>query len=169
MTQLKILCYPDSRLQTVARPVARVDDRIRTLVNDMIETMYAAHGVGLAATQVDVHEQVIVIDTSDTRDQPLVLINPELVFISEDKVVDEEGCLSVPNVYDKIWRAASIRVRALDREGQPLEFDADTLLAKCIQHEMDHLHGKVFVDYLSLLKRTRIKTKMLKHVRDGGS
>jgi len=169
MTQLKILCYPDSRLQTVARPVARVDDRIRTLVKDMIETMYAAHGVGLAATQVDVHEQVIVIDTSDTRDQPLVLINPELVFISEDKVVDEEGCLSVPNVYDKIWRAASIRVRALDREGQPLEFDADTLLAKCIQHEMDHLHGKVFVDYLSLLKRTRIKTKMLKHVRDGGS
>jgi peptide deformylase len=169
MTQLKILCYPDSRLQTVAKPVAHVDDRIRTLVNDMIETMYAAHGVGLAATQVDVHEQVIVIDTSETRDQPLVLINPELVSISEDKVIDEEGCLSVPKVYDKIWRAASVRVRALDREGQPLEFDADALLAKCIQHEMDHLLGKVFVDYLSLLKRTRIKTKMLKHVRDGGS
>lgn len=166
MPKLTILRYPDPRLQTVARPVAEVDDRIRRLVDDLLETMYANDGVGLAASQVDVHERVIVMDTSELRNQPRVLINPELVTVSTEQVVDEEGCLSVPATYDKVWRAAQVRVRALDRDGQPVEFDAEGLLAKCVQHEMDHLIGKVFVDYLSPLKRTRIKTKMLKHWRD---
>ena len=168
MTKLTILCDPDPRLTTVAKPVAQLDDRIAALIDDMIETMYACDGVGLAATQVNVHEQVIVLDTSKTRDEPLVLINPELVTVSDEQVVDEEGCLSVPTVYGKVTRAARIRVRALDREGQAIEFDAADLLSKCIQHEMDHLRGKVFVDYLSLLKRTRIKTKMLKYAQDDG-
>jgi peptide deformylase len=166
MPKLTILRYPDPRLHTVARPVAQVDDRIRRLVDDMIETMYEADGVGLAASQVDVHERVLVIDTSDTRNKPLVLINPELLSVSQEQVIDEEGCLSVPSVYDKVSRAAQVRVRALGREGELIEFDAEGLLAKCVQHEMDHLMGKVFVDYLSPLKRTRIKTKMLKHWRD---
>ncbi|MBX9716795.1 MAG: peptide deformylase [Burkholderiaceae bacterium] len=168
MPKLTILRYPDPRLHTVAKPVAQVDDRIRRLIDDMLETMYDADGVGLAASQVDVHERVLVMDTSETRDKPLVLINPELLSVSADQVIDEEGCLSVPSVYDKVSRAAQIRVRALGRDGEAFEFDAEGLLAKCVQHEMDHLMGKVFVDYLSPLKRTRIKTKMLKHWRDDG-
>lgn len=168
MPKLTILRYPDPRLHTVAKPVSQVDDRIRRLIDDMLETMYDADGVGLAASQVDVHERVLVMDTSETRDKPLVLINPELLSVSADQVIDEEGCLSVPSVYDKVSRAAQIRVRALGRDGEAFEFDAEGLLAKCVQHEMDHLMGKVFVDYLSPLKRTRIKTKMLKHWRDDG-
>ena len=168
MPKLTILRYPDPRLHTVAKPVSQVDDRVRRLIDDMLETMYDADGVGLAASQVDVHERVLVMDTSETRDKPLVLINPELLSVSAEQVIDEEGCLSVPSVYDKVSRAAQIRVRALGRDGEAFEFDAEGLLAKCVQHEMDHLMGKVFVDYLSPLKRTRIKTKMLKHWRDDG-
>jgi peptide deformylase len=166
MAQLPILRYPDPRLNTVAKPVAEVDARVRQLVDDMLETMYAAEGVGLAATQVDVHERVIVIDTSEQRDQPLVLINPELVWRSDERVVGEEGCLSVPAIYDKVQRHAQVRVRALGRDGEPYEFDAEGLLAVCVQHEMDHLVGKVFVEYLSPLKRDRIKNKMLKKARE---
>jgi peptide deformylase len=166
MSLLSILRYPDARLHTVAKPVAAVDERIRTLVDDMIETMYAADGVGLAATQVDVHERVIVMDTTDSRDRPRVLINPELVSQSEEMVLAEEGCLSVPQVYDKVERHARVTVRALGRDGLPYEFDAEGLEAVCVQHEMDHLMGKVFVEYLSALKRDRIKTKMLKRARD---
>jgi peptide deformylase len=166
MTQLDILRYPDPRLQKVARPVAAVDERIRRLVDDMLETMYAAEGVGLAATQVDVHERVIVMDTSESRDEPMVLINPELVEKSEEMTLVDEGCLSVPEIYDKVPRHARVRVRALDRSGESREFDAEGLLAIAVQHEMDHLVGKVFVEYLSPLKRTRIKTRMLKKSRD---
>jgi peptide deformylase len=166
MSLLSILRYPDARLHTVAKPVAAVDERIRNLVDDMIETMYAADGVGLAATQVDVHERVIVMDTTDSRDRPRVLINPELVSQSEEMVLAEEGCLSVPQVYDKVERHARVTVRALGRDGLPYEFDAEGLEAVCVQHEMDHLMGKVFVEYLSALKRDRIKTKMLKRARD---
>ena len=166
MAQLTILRYPDPRLHTVARPVAAVDERIRALAASMLETMYAESGVGLAATQVDVHERLIVMDTSDSRDQPLVLINPEIVWASDELAVAEEGCLSVPQVYDKIERHARVKVRALDRDGQPFELDAEGLSAVCVQHEMDHLRGKVFVEYLSGLKRDRIRTKMLKRTRD---
>ena len=166
MARLTILRYPDPRLHTVARPVAVVDERIRTLAADLLETMYAESGVGLAATQVDVHERVIVMDTSDARDRPLVLVNPEIVWASDDRAVAEEGCLSVPQVYDKVGRHARVKVRALDRDGQPFELDAEGLSAVCVQHEMDHLRGKVFVEYLSLLKRDRIRTKMLKRTRD---
>jgi peptide deformylase len=167
MPKLTILCYPDPRLHTVAHPVAEVDARIRQLVDDMLETMYDADGVGLAATQVDVHERVIVIDTSEERNEPRVLINPELVFKSYEMMLGDEGCLSVPQVYDKVQRHAQVRVRALGRDGASVEFDAEGLLPKCVQHEMDHLLGKVFVEYLSPLKRDRIKTKMLKRARDG--
>ncbi|HJW10939.1 MAG TPA: peptide deformylase [Albitalea sp.] len=166
MALLPILRYPDSRLHTVAKPVATVDERIRRLVDDMLETMYEAEGVGLAATQVDVHERVIVIDTSDGRDDPRVLINPELVAQSEEMTVSDEGCLSVPAIYDKVQRHARVTVRALDRSGAVREFEADGLLAICVQHEMDHLIGKVFVEYLSPLKRERIKSKMLKKTRE---
>lgn len=166
MALLNILRYPDPRLHTVAKPVAQVDDRIRKLVDDMLETMYAAEGVGLAATQVDVHERVIVIDTSEARDEPRVLINPELTWRSEETSFGDEGCLSVPAIYDKVKRHTQVRVKALDRDGQEREFEADGLLAVCVQHEMDHLIGKVFVEYLSPLKRDRIKTKMLKKSRD---
>ncbi|WP_119156744.1 peptide deformylase [Caldimonas tepidiphila] len=166
MAILNILRYPDPRLHTVAKPVAQVDDRIRRLVDDMIDTMYDANGVGLAATQVDVHERVIVIDTSEERNDPRVLINPELVKASDEMIVWEEGCLSVPAIYDKVQRHARVRVRALDRDGKPYEFDADELLAVCVQHEMDHLMGKVFVEYLSPLKRNRIRAKLQKKSRD---
>ena len=166
MAKLDILRYPDPRLHTVARPVAQVDERIRQLVDDMLETMYEAEGVGLAATQVDVHERVIVIDTSEGREDPRVLINPELVAASDERVLMDEGCLSVPEVFDKVSRYARVRVRALDRSGQVQEFDAEGLLAVCVQHEMDHLLGKVFVEYLSPLKRTRIRTRMLKKSRE---
>jgi peptide deformylase len=166
MAQLNILSYPDPRLHTVARPVAQVDARIGRLVDDMIETMYASEGIGLAATQVDVHERVIVIDVSDSRDQPLVLINPEITWRSEDMVMAEEGCLSVPAIYDVVKRHARVNLRALDRHGQPFELEAAELLAVCVQHEIDHLLGKVFVDYLSLLKRSRIRSKLLKRQRE---
>jgi peptide deformylase len=166
MASLNILRYPDPRLHTVAKPVAEVDDRIRRLVDDMLESMYAADGVGLAATQVDVHERVIVMDTSDARDDPRVLINPELIARSDEMTFADEGCLSVPLVYDKVKRHARVTVRALDRDGKPQEFEADGLLAICVQHEMDHLMGKVFVEYLSQLKRDRIKTKMKKAARE---
>jgi peptide deformylase len=166
MALLNILRYPDPRLHTVARSVQQVDDRVRRLVDDMLETMYAAEGVGLAATQVDVHERVIVMDTSEKRDQPLVLINPALSWASDEMAVAEEGCLSVPLVYDKVERHARVKVRALNRQGEAFEMEAEGLSAVCVQHEMDHLQGKVFVEYLSLLKRDRIKTKMLKKTRE---
>lgn len=166
MAKLHILRYPDPRLHTVAKPVKEVDDRIRHLVDDMLETMYAADGVGLAATQVDVHERVIVIDTSEARDDPRVLINPELIAKSEEMSFADEGCLSVPQIYDRVKRHARVTVRALNRAGQTYEFDAEGLLSVAVQHEMDHLMGKVFVEYLSSLKRDRIKTKMLKKARE---
>ena len=166
MAQLNILRFPDPRLHTVAKPVAAVDDRIRQLVDDMLETMYAAQGVGLAATQVDVHERVVVIDTSEERNDPRVLINPEIVWASDEMIVWEEGCLSVPQIYDKVDRHEKVRVAALNREGQRYEFEADGLLAVCVQHELDHLLGKVFVEYLSPLKRNRIKTKLAKRDRE---
>jgi peptide deformylase len=166
MALLTILRYPDQRLHTIARPVAEVDERIRQLAADMLETMYASEGVGLAATQVDQHLRLIVMDTSETRDQPVVLINPELIEASSDFAVAEEGCLSVPTIYDKVERPARVTVRALDRDGKPFELKAEGLQAVCVQHEMDHLMGKVFVEYLSPLKRDRIKTKMLKKARE---
>lgn len=166
MAQLTILRYPDPRLHSVAKPVSTVDDRIRRLADDMLESMYAADGVGLAATQVDVHERLIVIDTSENRDDPRVLINPELTARSAEMAVAEEGCLSVPAIYDKVERHARVTVRALGRDGEAYEFEADGLLAVCVQHEMDHLLGKVFVEYLSPLKRDRIRTRMLKKARD---
>jgi len=166
MALLPILTYPDPRLHTVARPVAAVDARIRALIADMLETMYEANGIGLAATQVDVHERLVVIDVSEERNEPLVLVNPEIVWASEDKQVGDEGCLSVPNIYDGVERSRAVRVRALDADGQSRELSAEGLLAVCIQHEMDHLTGKVFVEYLSPLKRNRIRTKMLKARRD---
>lgn len=166
MALLTILRYPDPRLHTVARPVAAVDERIRRLVDDMLETMYAADGVGLAATQVNVHECVIVMDTSEQHDQPVVLINPAITARSEEMATAEEGCLSVPLVYDRVQRHASVTVRALGRDGLPFELEAQGLAAVCVQHEMDHLLGKVFVEYLSPLKRDRIRTKMLKKARE---
>ena len=165
MALLPILRYPDPRLHKVAQPVSAVDARIRTLIDDMFETMYEAKGIGLAATQVDVHERLIVMDVSEQRNQRLVLINPELVWASDERVLGEEGCLSVPGIYDGVERAGRVRVRALDETGQAREIEADGLLAVCIQHEMDHLRGKVFVEYLSPLKRGRIKTKLLKAER----
>ena len=166
MSQLTILRYPDPRLHKVARAVANVDARIRRLVDDMLATMYSADGVGLAATQVDVHECVIVMDTTPTHDRPLVFINPQIVARSEEMALVEEGCLSVPTIYDKVSRHERVTVRALDRDGKPFELDAEGLTAVCIQHEMDHLLGKVFVEYLSPLKRDRIRTRMIKKTRD---
>jgi peptide deformylase len=166
MALLTILRYPDPSLHTVARPVAAVDDRVRQLIADMLETMYEAQGIGLAATQVDVHERVVVIDISEDRNQPLVLVNPEITWSSPERQINDEGCLSVPGIYDGVERASRVRVRALDEQGRSRELEADGLLAVCIQHEMDHLLGKVFVEYLSPLKRNRIKTKMLKARRD---
>ncbi len=165
MARLDILHYPDARLHTVAKPVKTVDERIRKLIDDMAETMYAAPGIGLAATQVNVHERVVVIDISETHDALRVFINPELVAQS-GREESEEGCLSVPGVFDKVTRAERVTVRALDRDGKPFELEADGLLAVCIQHEMDHLMGKVFVDYLSGLKRNRIKARLLKQARE---
>jgi peptide deformylase len=166
MARLSILRYPDPRLHTVARPVAAVDARIRQLVDDMLETMYEAEGVGLAATQVDVHERVIVMDTSENHDRPVVLINPEIIARSDEMSLNEEGCLSVPATYDKVNRHARVTVRALDREGNTFEMEAEGLTSICVQHEMDHLVGKVFVEYLSTLKRDRIRTKMIKKARE---
>ncbi len=166
MALLTILCYPDPKLHKIAKPVGTVDDRIRTLVADMLETMYDAKGIGLAATQVDAHERVIVIDVSEERDAPLVLINPELVWTSPTTHLNEEGCLSVPGIYDGVERFDAVHVRAQDLDGTSRVIEADELLAVCIQHEMDHLMGKVFVEYLSPLKRSRIKKKMLKAQRE---
>jgi peptide deformylase len=163
---LPILRYPDPRLHTVAKPVAAVDERIRSLIPRMLATMYEANGIGLAATQVDVHERLIVIDVSETRDQPMVLINPVIEWASEDKRKGEEGCLSVPGIYDGVERSTAVRVRAQDGEGVERTIEAEGLLAVCIQHEMDHLVGKVFVEYLSPLKRNRIKSKLVKAQRE---
>ncbi|MEX0960923.1 MAG: peptide deformylase [Burkholderiales bacterium] len=164
MALLGILRYPDPRLHRIAEPVRKVDDQIRQLVKDMAATMYAAPGIGLAATQVDVHKRVIVIDISETHDQLLVLINPEILR-SGGQIECEEGCLSVPGIFDKVSRAEGITVRSLDLQGKPFELDAEGLLAVCIQHEMDHLEGKVFVEYLSRLKQERIVKKLKKMER----
>ena len=164
MALLTILRFPDRRLETVAKPVERVNDAIRQLVRDMAETMYAAPGIGLAATQVDVHKRVIVLDVSDARDQLLVLINPDIVT-REGEQECEEGCLSVPGVYDVVKRAEKVKVRAQDGAGRPFELAAEGLLAVCIQHEMEHLEGKIFVEHLSRLKQARIRAKLQKQER----
>ena len=166
MALLPILCYPDPKLHKVAKPVPQVDARMKNLVADMLETMYEAKGIGLAATQVDVHERLIVIDVSEERNAPLVLINPVLTWTSAEKHITEEGCLSVPGIYDGVERVNAVHVTALDDGGKSRIIEAEGLLAVCIQHEMDHLMGKVFVEYLSPLKRNRIKTKMLKAQRE---
>ena len=166
MAILPILCYPDPRLHKVAQPVAAVDDRVRGILDDMLATMYDAQGIGLAATQVDIHERIVVIDVSEERDTPLVLINPEIVWASDDKQVGDEGCLSVPGIYDGVERSTAVHVRALDAQGQSRVIEGEGLLAICMQHEMDHLMGKVFVEYLSPLKRNRIKTKLQKQQRE---
>jgi peptide deformylase len=163
---LPILRYPDPRLHTIAQPVKEVDARIRKLIEDMLHTMYGANGIGLAATQVNVHERLVVIDVSDERDDPIILINPELVWLSPERKKADEGCLSVPDIYDGVERSIAVKVRALDGEGISREMDAEGLLAVCVQHEMDHLMGKVFVEYLSPLKRNRIKTKLEKAAKE---
>ena len=166
MALLPILSFPDPRLHTVAKPVAEVTDQIRQMAADMIETMYESKGVGLAATQVDFHQRLVVLDVSEERDQPMVLINPELLWQSPERVKNEEGCLSVPGIFDGVERAERVKVQALNEHGELKIFEAEGLLAVCLQHEMDHLRGKVFVEYLSGLKRDRIRTKMLKRTRD---
>jgi peptide deformylase len=166
MAVLPILRFPDPRLHQVARPVSQVDASLQPLIDDMFDTMYAAKGIGLAATQVDVHQRIIVIDVSEARNEPLVLINPTLTWASPERQKGDEGCLSVPGIYDGVERSVAVRVEALDRHGQVQVIEADDLLAVCIQHEMDHLMGKVFVEYLSPLKRNRIKTKLLKEERE---
>jgi len=166
MALLPILSFPDPRLNTVAKPVLEVTDEIRQFAADMIETMYDAKGVGLAATQVDFHQRLIVMDVSEERDQPIVLINPELLWASPERIKNEEGCLSVPGIFDGVERAERVKVQALDEHGQTQVFEAEGLLAVCLQHEMDHLMGKVFVEYLSPLKRMRIKGKLLKAQRE---
>lgn len=165
MAKLEILHYPDPRLRNRAKPIAEVTDDIRQLANDMLETMYDAPGIGLAATQVNIPKRLIVLDISEDKQEPLVLINPELKA-SSGNVETEEGCLSVPGIYETVQRADSIRVTALDRDGKRLELEADEILAVCIQHEIDHLDGKLFVDYLSRLKQHRIRKKALKQSRD---
>jgi len=164
MAILDILVYPDERLRRVAKPVVSVDQRIQTLVKDMLETMYDANGIGLAATQVDVHEQIIVMDLSEQRNEPRVFINPKVIDQDGEQVYDE-GCLSVPEYYAPVKRAENIKISALDEQGEIYELEADGLLAVCIQHEMDHLAGRVFVDYLSRLKQDRVRKKLLKRER----
>lgn len=166
MALLPILSYPDPRLHTVAKPVAEVTDQIRQFAADMIETMYESKGVGLAATQVDFHQRLVVMDVSEERNQPMVLINPELLWQSPERVKNEEGCLSVPGIFDGVERAERVKVQALNEHGELKIFEAEGLLAVCLQHEMDHLMGKVFVEYLSPLKRMRIKGKLLKAQRE---
>ncbi len=166
MALLPVLCYPDPRLHKVAKPVAQVDARIKNIVADMADTMYDAPGVGLAATQVDIHERIVVIDVSDDQNDLLVFINPEIIWTSPEKKSWREGCLSVPDYYDEVERPAEIRVKALNIQGKEFEMDADGLLAVCLQHELDHLQGKVFVEYLSILKRTRISQKMKKRAKE---
>ena len=166
MALLPILQFPDPRLHTVAKPVQEVDERMRTLVKDMAQTMYDAPGVGLAATQVDVHERIVVIDVSEEGNELLVLINPVITWKSDELQVYEEGCLSVPGIYDKVERSARIRFKALNEKGEEYEKEADGLLAVCVQHELDHLDGKVFVEYLSVLKRERIRSRLRKQQRE---
>ena len=166
MALLNVLCYPDSRLHKVAKPVEQVDARIKKIVADMADTMYEAPGVGLAATQVDIHERIIVIDVSEEQNELMVFINPEIIWSSPEKKSWREGCLSVPEFFDEVERPAQVRVKALDVEGKEFELDADGLLAVCLQHELDHLQGKVFVEYLSILKRTRISQKLKKRAKE---
>lgn len=166
MALLNVLSYPDPRLHKVAKPVATVDARVKKIVADMAETMYEAPGVGLAATQVDIHERIVVIDVSDDQNELMVFINPEIIWASTEKKTWREGCLSVPEFYDEVERPAQVKVRALDIDGKEFEVDADGLLAVCLQHELDHLQGKVFVEYLSLLKRSRISQKMKKRSKE---
>lgn len=161
MATLDILVYPDDRLRTVAKPVSTVDDSVRNVLDDMFETMYDAPGVGLAATQVNIHERIVVIDVSEDKNQPIALINPQIIS-TEGAAEGEEGCLSIPGVYENVKRAEKVKFSALDRDGKTYEMEADGLLAVCVQHEVDHLDGKMFVDYLSGMKRRRIKKKMLK-------
>ena len=162
MAKLEILEFPDPRLRTVAKPVEKVDDELRKLIDDMFETMYACPGIGLAATQVNVHQRLIVMDLSEDQSQPRVFINPEITPLTDEVAPYEEGCLSVPGFYEKVQRPARVRIKALDRDGNTFEEEADELLATCIQHEIDHLDGKLFVDYVSRLKRDRIKKKLEK-------
>ncbi|KZX62149.1 MULTISPECIES: peptide deformylase [unclassified Alcanivorax] len=162
MAKLEILEFPDPRLRTVAKPVEKVDDELRKLIDDMFETMYACPGIGLAATQVNVHQRLIVMDLSEDQSQPRVFINPEITPLTDELAPYEEGCLSVPGFYEKVQRPARVRIKALDRDGNAFEEEADELLATCIQHEIDHLDGKLFVDYVSRLKRDRIKKKLEK-------
>ena len=166
MALLNVLCYPDPRLHKVAKPVAQVDARIQKIVSDMAETMYEAPGVGLAATQVDIHERIVVIDVSDEQNDLMVFINPEITWSSPEKKSWREGCLSVPEFYDEVERPAQVRVKALNADGKEFELEADGLLAVCLQHELDHLQGKVFVEYLSILKRTRISQKLKKRAKE---
>lgn len=166
MAQLEVLKYPDKRLHKIAKPVTQVNARIQQIVSDMAQTMYAAPGVGLAATQVDIHERIIVIDITEEQNQLIALINPELVWASAEKKIWREGCLSVPEYFDEIERAESVKVKALDPNGKEFELEAEGLLAVCLQHEMDHLMGKVFIEYLSPLKRARIALKMKKRTFD---
>ena len=166
MALLTVLCYPDQRLHKVAKPVAQVDARIQKIVADMADTMYDAPGVGLAATQVDIHERIVVIDVSDDQNELMVFINPEIVWASPEKKSWREGCLSVPEFYDEVERPAEIRVKALNLTGEEFELEADGLLAVCLQHELDHLQGKVFVEYLSMLKQVRISQKMKKRLKE---
>ena len=168
MAILEILHFPDPRLRNIAQPVQSVDDGVRQLLDDMLETMYEAPGIGLAATQVNIDKRIVVIDVSEEKDQPLCLVNPEILELEGVEEM-EEGCLSVPDVYEMVQRADRVRLRALDRSGQPFEMQADGLLAVCIQHEIDHLDGKLFVDYLSQLKRTRIRKKLEKEQRQTSS
>jgi peptide deformylase len=166
MALLNVLCYPDPRLHQVAKPVAQVDARIKKIVADMADTMYEAPGVGLAATQVDIHERIVIIDISDEQNDLKVFINPEIIWSSPEKKSWREGCLSVPDFYDEVERPSQVRVKALDIDGKEFELDADGLLAVCLQHELDHLQGKVFVAYLSILKRTRISQKLKKRAKE---
>lgn len=165
MSLLPILQYPDPKLRTVAQPVTQFDAALEQLAADMLETMYDSNGVGLAATQVDVHQRILVMDTSEGRDQPIIVVNPKIVWRSEEKAVGEEGCLSIPGIYDSVERHAAVKVEAVDAKGQALIIDAHGLQAVCLQHEIDHLDGKLFIDYLSALKRNRIKAKMSKRAR----
>ncbi|WP_019528653.1 peptide deformylase [Dasania marina] len=162
MTILNILEFPDPKLRTIAKPVVQVTDQTRQLIDDMLETMYAAPGVGLAASQVDVHQRIVVIDTSEDQSDPQVFINPEVTVLDDHLFDYDEGCLSIPGFYETVTRPEHIRVKALDRDGQPFELEPQGLLAVCIQHEIDHLEGKLFVDYLSSLKRQRIRKKLEK-------
>ena len=169
MSLLTILEYPDLRLRKRATPVKEVDDAMRSLIDDMFETMYQAPGIGLAATQVDVHKRLLVLDVSENKDAPLVFINPEVEVLDPEPLGYEEGCLSVPGYFDLVTRPKKVRVKALDRDGRPFEMELEGLLAVCVQHEIDHLDGKLFFDYLSILKRQRIKHKLLKEQKQKAS